>query len=425
MQPLKVSEDKTYFLRDEKSFFWLGDTCWSAFTNISDEEWLEYLKFRAEQGFTVLQINTLPQWDRCGSLLKRFPFPTEDGARFDFRTILPEYFEHARWMCRQAVEHGFTLMLVVMWCNFVPGTWASKICADNIIPEELVEPIVKKICESFNEFSPVYAVSGDTGFEAEETVKRYHLVADLVDQYAPDAMKVYHIKGRYDGLPQEFGERADAYLYQSGHNIGGQHTASELAETFSARTPKHPVVNSEPCYEMMGYSHHTYGRFYRRDTRVALWNSLLSGAHAGITYGAHGVWNWWKKGMPKNPIGGEGFLQAMPAERAVQFPGAKDFAFARRLFEERGITSLTPCQEIVAKYPEHIRAARTEHEILLYVPVNAPFSILGDYEGYKGTVIDLTNGETQPLLMHCEGTQAALEMHSFYEDALIVLEKVQ
>ena len=256
-------------------------------------------------------------------------------------------------------------------------------------------------------------------------MKRYHLVADLVDQYAPDAMKVYHIKGRYDGLPQEFGERADAYLYQSGHNIGGQHTASELAETFSARTPKHPVVNSEPCYEMMGYSHHTYGRFYRRDTRVALWNSLLSGAHAGITYGAHGVWNWWKKGMPKNPIGGEGFLQAMPAERAVQFPGAKVFACARRLFEERGIKSLTPCQEIVAKYPEQSRAARTEHEILLYVPVNAPFSILGDYEGYKGTVIDLTNGETQPLLMHCEGTQAALEMHSFYEDALIVLEKVQ
>lgn len=423
MQSLKISEDRRCILRGGEPFFWLADTCWSAFTNISDEEWLDYLDFRASQGFTVLQINALPQWDRCGSLLNRFPFPTEDGARFDFRTILPEYFEHAQWMCEKAVERGFVLMLVVMWCNFVPQTWAAKICDDNIIPEALVEPIVKKICESFNSFSPVYAVSGDTGFEAQETVKRYRLVADLVDMYAPDALKVYHIKGRYDGLPQEFGERADIYLYQSGHNAGAQHMASELAASFLGRTPKHPVINSEPCYEMMGYSHHIYGRFYRRDTRAALWNSLLSGACAGITYGAHGVWNWQKPGMPKNPIGGEGFLQAMPAARAVRFEGAEDFAFARRLFAERKITYLEPCQQILAKYAEHIRAARTEKEILLYVPVNAPFPLVGDYEGYRGTVIDLGSRQSEPLVMHCENGQTVLQMHSYYEDVLILLER--
>ena len=167
MQSLQISEDNRHLMRDGKPFFWLGDTCWSAFTNISDEEWLEYLDLRSSQGFNVIQINTLPQWDRCGSRLNRFPFPTKDGARFDFQTILPEYFEHARWMCRCAVEKGFTLALVVMWCNYVPDTWASDICADNIMPEDRVEPVVRKICESFNEFQPVYLVSGDTGFESD------------------------------------------------------------------------------------------------------------------------------------------------------------------------------------------------------------------------------------------------------------------
>lgn len=115
---LQVSEDHTHLLKDGKHFFWLADTCWSAFTNISDEEWDAYLTHRAGQGFNVLQINALPQWDRCGTRLNRHPFPLPDGVHYDFSTILPEYFAHAREMCRKAVAHGFTLALVVMWCNY-------------------------------------------------------------------------------------------------------------------------------------------------------------------------------------------------------------------------------------------------------------------------------------------------------------------
>lgn len=423
MGVLQISTDKTYLLRDGRPFFWLADTCWSAFTNITEAEWDEYLELRKSQNFNVLQINTLPQWDRCGSKLNRLPFPTKDGARFDFSEILPEYFIRAREMCKKAVEKGFTLMLVVMWCNYVPDTWAANICSDNVMPEECVEPVVRKICESFNPFHPVYAVSGDTGFESEKTVERYRLVADCVEKYAPDALKVWHIKGRYDGLPQEFAERADIYLYQSGHNRASQHMAYKLAETFAARTPKHPVINSEPCYEQMGYSHREYGRFHRKDIRYALWNSLLSGACAGITYGAHGVWNWQKPGMPKNPIGGEGFLRAMPVEQALRFPGAADFSFAKALLEKQNITYLAPCQEILTDYPEDIRAARTEREILLYVPVNAPFSLRGSFGGYQARTFDLSTGKEIPSGFVCGEDTAHVEMHSGYEDALILLEK--
>lgn len=51
-------------------FFYLADTVWSAFTNIDLTDWAYYLKVRKEQGFNVLQINILPQWDR--SVLKKF-----------------------------------------------------------------------------------------------------------------------------------------------------------------------------------------------------------------------------------------------------------------------------------------------------------------------------------------------------------------
>ena len=57
----------------------------------------------------------------------------------------------------------------------------------------------------------------------------------------------------------------------------------------------------------MGYSRKKYGRVEARDIRKAAWSSLLSGACAGVTYGAHGIWNWKKTGCLANPILGEGF----------------------------------------------------------------------------------------------------------------------
>ena len=418
---LQISEDHTHLLRDGKHFFWLADTCWSAFTNISDAEWDEYLDTRAGQGFNVLQINALPQWDRCGTLQGWQPFPLIDGMRYNFSVMRPDYFRHAQEMCQAAVDRGFTLALVVMWCNYVPDTWASKIYGGNIIPEEQVESIVRTICENLNQFEPVYIISGDTGFDSEASIVRYRLVTDLVDQYAPHSLKAYHIKGRYDGVPQEFGERADLYFYQSGHNAAAQAMCHTLAEHFAGRSPRHPVINSEPCYEQMGYSHKAYGRFRRPEVRSALWNSLLSGASAGITYGAHGIWNWWKPGMPKNPIAGEGFLQALPHEMALQFPGAADYAFAKNFFVEHGITALQPCQEILTQYGDLIRAARTEREVLLYMPTSAPLTLHGNWQGYTASVLDLEDQRVMPLTLDAAGDSTLLEMAPVSGDALVVL----
>ena len=104
---LQVSPDHSHLTQNGKPFFWLADTCWSAFTNISDDDWQEYLDLRARQGFNVLQINALPQWDRCGTLENRHPFPFREGELYDFSRILPEYFAHARSMCCAAVDQPY------------------------------------------------------------------------------------------------------------------------------------------------------------------------------------------------------------------------------------------------------------------------------------------------------------------------------
>ena len=89
--------------KDGRPFFWLADTIWTAFTNTTDDEWIEYLDHRAAQGFNVLQVNALPQWDRSGAPFDRYPYETADhGKTFDFTRPVPEFWEHARYALSQS-----------------------------------------------------------------------------------------------------------------------------------------------------------------------------------------------------------------------------------------------------------------------------------------------------------------------------------
>lgn len=44
MENLHISGNKKYLMKGDKPFFWLGDTAWMLFTNISYEEAYTYLK---------------------------------------------------------------------------------------------------------------------------------------------------------------------------------------------------------------------------------------------------------------------------------------------------------------------------------------------------------------------------------------------
>ena len=426
MSALTVAPDHRTLVRDGKPFFWLADTIWSAFTNVTDEEWIAYLDKRAAQGFTVLQLNALAQWDRCGCAFDRYPFVTLDhGKTFDFSSVNDEYFEHARWMVGEAVARGLVPAIVVMWSNYVPDTWASAIISDNVMPEQLVVPVVEKICSTFNEFEPVYIISGDTDWDRPGSLERYRLVTSAVEDAAPRALLAYHIKGRYDVLPRELAEHADVYLYQSGHNLAAQRGAYELAESFLARDPVRPVINSEPCYEQMGYSHMLYGRFRRADVRLACWRSLLAGANAGITYGAHGIWNWQNPDVKVGNALGEGFLQALRHEQALYLEGANDFGFARELVEELGLFGATSDQGVLESYPEDVRAARTTRgRLVLYVPSNAALKLHGDLSGATVTCIDLLTRERSVLLasFDAEKELTTVEQGTYLEDAVYVID---
>jgi len=423
MSWLKVNEKKSGFLLDGIPFFYLADTVWSAFTNITMEEWEYYLKHRKEQGFTVLQINTLPQWDRCMSDVGLYPFATKDGAVFDFTKWDDRYYERAKKMCEMAVKDGFQLALVVLWLNFVPDTWGSRINGKNVMPKEFIYEYTKKVVSVFDSFQPIYIVSGDTDFKTSETEEYYQIVLDTLCEQSPSSLKAFHICRGSDIIPERFLDQIDFYMFQSGHNKAEQHMAYRLPEIFREKYPKKPMLNAEPCYEQMGYSRQIYGRFQKEDVRRAAWNSILAGACAGITYGAHGIWNWQKINKPANPVLGEGFDAPFEWQQAIQFPGAWDYGWIRMFLETIHAGELTPANELLKNRTEEIRVAQTENKKwLIYLPHSTKVVLERELTGYRAWAVDLEKKRCAVIDCQAVNGNTVIALHPFENDTLLVLE---
>ncbi|MCM3170813.1 DUF4038 domain-containing protein [Paenibacillus sp. MER 99-2] len=416
-----ISMNGRSFEEQGSPFFYLADTVWSAFTNATLEEWEEYLDYRKMQGFNVLQMNVLRQWDASGSDLDWEPFALQEDGSYDYSQLNEAYFDRATEMVRMAVERGFTPALVLLWCNYVPDTWATPFQQGNKMPLEVIEPYVTYAVKRFSAFNPIYLVSGDTDFPSELANRYYQTALDTVKRMSPSSVATLHIQGRLREIPEVFmnHEGLDFYMYQSGHNSEFQHYSHEIAEHFYNLTPERPVINGEPCYEQISYSRNVYGRYSALDARRAAWQSLLAGGAAGVTYGAHGIWSWHKKGQNFGIVEGEGFDSPYDWRAALRFEGAWDYSFIKYVFDMYNLVGVKPL-DIVLNQTKEIRAAGNEDTVILYVPVNTKVRLDFEAEAYSFTTIDLMHRRFARTDAYRENGYSVLPMHEFEHDVVII-----
>lgn len=421
MMSVEVTAHRRTFEKEGNPFFYLADTVWSAFTNASLEEWEEYLDYRSMQGFNVVQINILRQWDASGSDLNIEPFNQQGDGSTDYFSLNEAYFDRAQDMVRMATERGFTPALVLLWCNYVPDTWATMFQKDGKMPLEAVEPYVTYAVNRFSEFNPMYLVSGDTDFPSEEANAYYQIALETVKRISPSSLTTLHIQGRLREIPEVFAnhEGLDFYMYQSGHNSEFQAYAHEIADHFYHQSPVRPVINGEPCYEQISYSRNVYGRYSAFDARKAAWQSLLAGGGAGVTYGAHGIWSWHKKGKSFGIVEGEGFDSPYDWRSALRFEGAWDYSFIKYLFEQYKLVGVKP-MDIVLNKTKEIRAAGTEDTLVLYVPVNTKVRLDFPVEEYDFTTIDLVQRRFAKTAAYRENEYGVIPMHAFEHDVVMI-----
>ena len=426
MGRLIVSESGDYLERNGKPFFLLSDTDWMAFQKLSVDEWRELVVRRKEQGFNSLQISVMPiAHDNSASENEIHPFAVVDG-KYDFEKIDHAYFEKAQKMLDIMREYDMIPFLHLFWVNYIPDTWAAERSPDTVIPFERIRPLAAYFIECFREFDPIYSVSGDTKFETEQVTKYYLEILNVLHEKDPEGLTTLHLSPTADP-PEVLCEHPQYhfYSYQSGHSVGAnendctQTAMLDFSKQFLGKVHKKPIINTEPCYEGHGYGC-TYGRFNAYDVRRAIWLSLLSGSKAGVTYGAHGVWQMYHAGEEFNGIA----FSSLPYDwhDAIRFPGAWDAGFSKWVFEHYDMFGIKPSKAMAAR-SELIQMAEDENMVVIYMPYHDELTVLRDLTGYKIEMIAMdTKKMITPLYTVANG-ETIFHLSSCNEDMLIIAKK--
>ncbi|MEY8462225.1 apiosidase-like domain-containing protein [Streptococcus merionis] len=424
---MQISPNKTYFEQDGKPYFYLADTCWSAFTNISEADWSYYLDFRKAQGFNTIQVNLLWQWDASTPAFHIMPYAQSENGAFDFNQPNSEYFDRVYRMMKVARDKEMTIGLVLLWVNYLPDTWAQGINDLNTFPLDMVETYIEEVVRRYDAFLPIYIVSGDTDFPNDTVTEYFTRALKRLKELSPNALTTLHLCGPDSNIPDSImnNPNLDFYTFQSGHDVNSPQIIHHLTTRFREKVTR-PLLNAEPCYEMMGYGPMVYGRFDRFDVRRAAWQSVLSGANAGMTYGAHGIWSWYEPNLPNDTKAYPVFDRPYPWREALKFEGANDYAFLKRFMEAHDFHTLKPCREkIINTDSPEIAAAENKAYLLVYLPYNTVLTISENLADCQAYYLDLNSKNQVTAQLNWLETDKLTQvpMHPYIQDALLVINK--
>jgi hypothetical protein len=346
------------------------------------------------------------------------PFAMGKDGKWDFFRIQDAYFEKACQLLEAAIKAGMTPALVLLWCDFVKDTWACQRLPEHEMPLEAIQPYVEYAGRVFMQYDPIFLVSGDTDFKSPETTARYLRALHTIKKTCPKSLTTFHPNPETD-LPDGIlnAPELDFYMFQSGHGFV-QDTPYKLARRFSTKPIKRPTVNGEPCYEGHGFGS-MYGRFGTFHVRKAIWQSLLSGAKAGATYGAHGVWSWHRAGLPF----GNAAFSSMPFSwrAALRLPGAWDAVYAKWVFETYGLFDLDPLDNALhGKEEIRIAASPRYEKVAAYIPYPCDVRLNTDLGGYETLLINLSDKLIAKPLLRSDPSGTTLQMPDFNGDALFL-----
>ena len=205
MGKLTVAESQDRFLLDGRPFFYLADTAWAAFANLSLDEWARYLKVRRLQGFNALQISILPvthdqSMSETNTDPVSAPMKTATGiSRPSTRPISTRPRRWSRWRSSRA--------LCPCWACFGAATCPARaVLKAVLLPRPCLlrrsKPYARDAAARFKRFDPAFFISGDTRFESPEEAPYYMAALQIVEEVCPDALLTMHLHPQGDLPPR-------------------------------------------------------------------------------------------------------------------------------------------------------------------------------------------------------------------------------
>ena len=390
---LKVSKNGRY-LEDKngKPFLYLGCTAWELFHKLNREEASEYLKNRADKGFTVIQAVVLAELDGLNT-----PNAYGDLPLVDLDPARPneKYFEHVDYIVNKAEELG-------LFIGMLP-TWGDKVNSGKIFNPRNAVIYGEFLGKRYSNKPIIWILGGDRIVSNDTIFNTWKAMAEgLRKGDGGNHLITFHPYGGQKSSTWFHNEKwIDFNMYQSGH---GQrfNKVYEFAEHDYLLYPVKPFVDGEPAYEdipirfwefcdwsrplrvpeevldsnrlIKDQSYFRSGFFTGYDIRVHAYWDMLSGA-AGYTYGNNAIWQMFRKGS----------LPAIPClfdwHESLDRPGSGYIKYVRKLFESRPFSMLIPDQSAIYGInpgdSTHIRTAVASDGsfLLAYMAVGQPVTI--------------------------------------------------
>ena len=386
-------------MRGDQPFFWLGDTAWELFHRLNREDADQYLKRRAEQGFTVIQTVALANLDglHAPNAYGERPLENDDPTK-----PREEYFKHVDYIIDQANKYGLVIGLLPTWGDKVLQLWRE---GPEIFTPENAKIYGKWIGNRYKDRKNIiWILGGDRNPRNPTQEKIWRNMAEGIAESMGGNDKVlitFHPQPNELGSAQWFhnDDWLDFNMFQNGHCRDA--AVYEKIQTVYNMIPAKPVIDGEPLYEdhVICNDPQDLGYSSTLDIRKYAYLDLFSGAF-GHTYGCHDVWQFYT--LDKKVVQNPRIYVRNPKiswQEAMELPGANQMNFMHRLMESRPMLERVPDQSLIIEnnYPaaERIQATRGKGYLFIYSAAGRPFTVkLGKISGkiLKGFWFDPRTG---------------------------------
>ncbi|MBI4166966.1 MAG: glycoside hydrolase family 140 protein, partial [Acidobacteria bacterium] len=421
-KPIRVSPDGHFLVQpDGEPFFWLGDTGWAIFERLTREETDEYLKDRANKGFTVIQAVAI------GGPFDRLDVPNRYGElaliEKDPTRPNPRYFEHIDWVVNRAAHYGLRIAMLPVWGASVIGGYLDD-GTQKIFNPSNADVYGRWLGTRYRNKGIIWILGGDTnpvGVVATISGGKRIKPADLIiTDYRPvyDAMAggiiagdgrtpfiSYHITCcSWSGTAQPrtslyLGDRTwlTMNMLQSSHSgdpkVSSQWTGVSFVwnGTFNYEPirdeydsiPTRPVVDGEPRYEgiPVGVRYDpAKGYWTAYDARNAAYHALFAGA-AGHTFGNLAVHLSYDPARHSSPQLEEFYPGLKHWREELNSLGAQQMRHVKALMLSRPYFTRIPDQSVIVGDADegtgHIGATRDKDGsyAMFYLPHAQPITV--------------------------------------------------
>jgi Protein of unknown function (DUF4038)/Putative collagen-binding domain of a collagenase len=358
-----VSSNKRYLEYQAKPFFWLGDTAWELFHRLNREEAKQYLKNRADKGFTVIQAVVLAELDGLDT-----PNAYGDKPLTGNDPTKPNeaYFRHVDFVINEAEKLGLTIGLLPSWGDKWNKAWGE---GPEIFTPENAKIYGEYLGKRYKNKRIIWIMGGDRDIaneEDREIIRR--MAAGITKGDAHSHLFTFHPQGgkSSSGFFKD-DQWIDFHMSQTGHYTNAK--SYDFVRKNLALTPLKPNLDGEPRYEdhPNNFKPVEQGWLDAADTRQAAYWDMLSGA-CGHTYGNHNMWQFYTPA--RKPINNARTTWTT----AMDAPGAFQMGYMRRFFERFSWYKLVPDQQLIlSENPEDMNyrisaIADDSSFALVYIP---------------------------------------------------------